>query len=187
MGKWFALLLFALAAPAWAQPPGIEALREPGAVALLRHADAPGTGDPAGFALGDCATQRNLGDAGRAQARAIGARLRRAGVRARVFSSAWCRTRETADLLGLGPVTLLPALNSFFQDSAAGPAQTEALRRFIADWTGGPLILVTHQVNITALTGVYPRSGELVLLRRGPDGVRAEGRVQTSVPAEAGE
>ena len=163
------VLALLLALPALAQADEgqlLAALREGRAVALLRHAPAPGTGDPAGFRLRDCATQRNLSAEGRAQARATGARLRAAGItRARVYSSQWCRCLETARLLDLGAVTGLPALNSFFGDRARGPQQTAALAAFLRDRPpGAPLILVTHQVNITAFTNGFMRSGEIVLV-----------------------
>jgi broad specificity phosphatase PhoE len=130
-------------------------LRQPGRVLLLRHANAPGFGDPQQFAIGDCASQRNLDAAGRAQARRLGERLRLLGVtEARVFSSQWCRARETAELLGLGPVEPLPALNSFFERPQARQNIVGSLRAFLAAQPvdGGPLILVTHQVVINALT-----------------------------------
>jgi hypothetical protein len=93
----------------------IGSLDQPGIVVALRHALAPGTGDPPGFVLDDCSTQRNLDGRGRDQARAMGERLREAGLGdAAVFSSRWCRCLETARLLALGPVTPLPALDSFF-------------------------------------------------------------------------
>ncbi len=173
------LLLAFRIAPARAQTPEdlLRLLRSPGSVGLLRHARAPGTGDPPGFRPGDCATQRNLDDAGREQARRIGARLREAGVRARVFSSAWCRTRETAELLALGPVEILPALNSFFGDGSEGPEQTAAVRRFLRSHGQEAVILVTHQVNVTALTGVFPGDGEMVVMRPGPDGHVVAGRL----------
>lgn len=173
------LLLASRMTPARAQAPEdiLRLLRLPGSAGLLRHARAPGTGDPPGFRLGDCATQRNLDAAGREQARGIGARLREAGVGARVFSSAWCRTRETAELLGLGPVETLPALNSFFGDGGEGPEQTAAVRRFLRSHGQEPLILVTHQVNVTALTGVFPGDGEMVVMRPGPDGHVVVGRL----------
>ena len=140
-----------------------------GAVLLLRHAYAPGTGDPEGFRLDDCATQRNLDDAGREQARSIGAWLRARGIgRARVYSSEWCRCLETAELLGLGPVTPLPALNSFFERRADRGPNLAALAAFLKDQpqTGEPIVLVTHQVTVTALSGIFPASGEAVLMRR---------------------
>jgi phosphohistidine phosphatase SixA len=167
-----ALLLAALAAPlpARAEAGMWAALREGRAAALMRHAIAPGGGDPPGFRLGDCATQRNLSEEGRAQARATGALFRHNGIAAAaVLSSGWCRCLETAELLGLGPVARAPALDSFFADRAEGPARTEALRRLLGAWRGGPLVLVTHQVNITALTGIFPASGEAVAVATGAD------------------
>jgi broad specificity phosphatase PhoE len=151
----------------------IGSLDQPGIVVALRHALAPGTGDPAGFVLGDCTTQRNLDDRGRAQARAMGERLRAAGLNdAAVFFSRWCRCLETARLLGLAPVTPLPALDSFFGRRSDGPARTAALRAFLAEQgpNGPPLVLVTHQVNISALVGRGTRSGEGVVLVRQADG-----------------
>lgn len=182
------VLLMLLAIPGYVAhgtPPedaALQALRQPGAVGLLRHAYAPGVGDPVEFRLGECSTQRNLNEAGREQARQIGARLRAAGIQVQAFSSAWCRTQDTAALLGLGPVRVLPALNSFFGDSAAALDQTAAVRRFIADWSGPPLLLVTHQVNITALTGLVPRDGELIVMRPGPAGLAVAGRVPPARP-----
>ena len=140
-------------------------------VILIRHAIAPGTGDPPNFRIGDCRTQRNLSQQGRDQAARIGARIRAAGIAsARVFSSQWCRATETAKLLGLGSVTELPALNSFFSHGD-GPTQTRELRRWIAQQDlATPIVLVTHQVNITAISGVHHASGEMVVMRRGRDG-----------------
>jgi phosphohistidine phosphatase SixA len=136
----------------------------------MRHALAPGGGDPPGFRLGDCSTQRNLSDEGREQARRIGAILRARGVPVeRVLTSQWCRCRETAELLRVGPVEEYPVLNSFFTDRSTAVEQTEALRRFVGSSSpAGNIFLVTHQVNITELTGVFPSSGEMVVLR--PDG-----------------
>ena len=129
----------------------------------------PGTGDPPGFRLDDCATQRNLSEAGREQARAIGSRLRAERIPVdQVLTSAWCRCRETAELLDLGPVERLPPLDSFFEDRSRGPAQREAMLDFMAAWRGpGNVMLVTHQVNVTAVSGVFPASGEIVVMRSG--------------------
>ncbi len=147
--------------------PLFSALREGKAMAIMRHALAPGFGDPPGFQLQDCKTQRNLSNRGRAQARAIGERLRAKGIgAARVFSSRWCRCLETARMLGLGPVESLPPLDSFFEDRSKEPAQTSALREFLSNLSpGSPVVLVTHQVNITALTSVVPQPGEMVVFR----------------------
>lgn len=140
--------------------------------AIMRHALAPGFGDPDNFSLGDCATQRNLSDEGREQARRIGARFRDNGIdRAALYASQWCRCSETAELLGLGEVQDLPALNSFFQRFEREEAQMRELRQWLAaTGHGGPLVLVTHQVVITSLTGVFPQSGEVVVVRRTDNG-----------------
>jgi broad specificity phosphatase PhoE len=109
---------------------------------------------------------------GRAQAARIGARFRENGIRtARVFSSQWCRCWETAGLLELGSVNELPILNSFYQRAERRNQQTEALKEWLTvQEFDGPLVLVTHQVNISALTGIYPASGELVVTRISEDG-----------------
>ena len=155
-----------------------DALDQPGAVAIMRHALAPGTGDPGDFYVTDCATQRNLDDRGRAQARAIGEALRARGISFdRVLTSQWCRCRETADLLALGPVSEEPALNSFFADRSTRAAQTDAAREIIAGLDSRAM-LVTHQVNITALTGNFPRSGEVLIVRAAGDGtIETLGRI----------
>lgn len=138
-------------------------------VVMIRHARAPGTGDPSGFRIGDCATQRNLDAAGRAQAVRLGERLKAAGiVRARVYSSQWCRCLETAWLLGLGPVTELPGLNSFHGRPEDRDGNLAALRRFIEGLgtrTDQPVILVTHFVTIAAMTGRGVGSGEASVLK----------------------
>jgi len=151
----------------------LQLLAQPGHVLILRHANAPGVGDPPGMVLGDCATQRNLDQRGRIQASRLGERLRAAGLaEMRVFTSQWCRCRETARLLGVGRVEDLPALNSFFEQPERREAQIRTLREFLAELPrdGGAVVLVTHQVNITALTGYYPSAGEGLVLRLRPDG-----------------
>jgi phosphohistidine phosphatase SixA len=156
------------------------ALKKPGAIAVMRHALAPGTGDPSTFALGDCSTQRNLDERGRAQARAIGARLRSEGTAFdRVLTSQWCRCRETAELVAMGAVDDFPALNSFFAERSRRTDQTLDTRKFLESLsTVARVLLVTHQVNITALTGVYPASGEIVVGRMGQDGFEVSGTIE---------
>lgn len=142
---------------------------EPGLVVLMRHAIAPGGGDPAGFRLGDCSTQRNLSAEGRAQARKIGRLFRDrtipiAGVR----SSRWCRASETARLLNLGPVRPTPALDSVFTaPSRVVEQRKRQAERLIRQHRGSPgvLVLVGHQANITDLTGVFPASGGAVVVQ----------------------
>ena len=145
----------------------------------MRHARAPGGGDPPGFQPGQCSTQRMLDDAGRAQARALGQRLRTAGLAgARVFASSWCRTMERAALLGLGPVSALPALDSVPAGQGDAGQQTAALRTDLQRGRQGPpRIMVTHQVNVTALTGLFPAEAELIVLRPGAAGHEVAGRL----------
>jgi phosphohistidine phosphatase SixA len=145
-------------------------LEDGGHVILIRHAIAPGIGDPAGFILGDCATQRNLSAQGRAQAKRIGATLRARKIQIdRVLSSRWCRALETARLMDLGPVESFAPLDSFFANSAQGPAQTVAVKTLLQDLGDRTIVMVTHQVNITALTGIYPQSGEMIIVKPAAD------------------
>ena len=144
-------------------------------VLLMRHADAPGFGDPAGYVISQCSTQRNLGDYGRKQARAIGVWLSNQGiVRAEVFSSPWCRCLDTASLLNKGPVKIAPSLGSFFDDMSLEKSQTKALEVFIknelAKQSKVPLILVTHHVNIQAYTGKVVGVGDMVLVKVNKNG-----------------
>jgi phosphohistidine phosphatase SixA len=183
-----ALLLFAVAPhPIVAQTSGDQeeaalwkAIARGGHVLLMRHALAPGIGDPPGFALEDCATQRNLSAQGRRQALAIGSRMRSRGVsQARVYSSQWCRCLETARLIGFGEVRALPALNSFFDAPHRQATQTAQTLALIERLEPGPsAILVTHQVNITALTGIVPDPGEMLVLRPGAKQLSVIGRLR---------
>lgn len=143
-----------------------EALRQGEAVLMMRHALAPGTGDPADFELGDCSTQRNLNDEGRAQARSWKPFLAQHGItEARVYSSQWCRCMDTAMEMAMGKVIGWPPLNSFFQNRGKGPEQTnDTIAGVNAMGEGAPIILVSHQVNTTALTGIYPASNEGVII-----------------------
>ena len=150
---------------------------------MLRHAIAPGNGDPPEFRLGDCQTQRNLSAQGRDQATRIGELFHSHGMQtAQIFSSQWCRCLETARLLRLGPVEERPFLNSFFNDYARREPQTSMLREWLDQQAlSEPIVLVTHQVNITALTGVYPGSGELVIVRRSETGdLTVVGTIETN-------
>lgn len=139
-------------------------------VLLMRHAYAPGVGDPPGFSLERCETQRLLNDQGKRQSVRIGQWLRTQGVeRASVYTSAWCRTRQTAELLGFGQVTVEPSLASFFGQPQQAAAQNQRLQDFIARalraMPGQPLILVTHHVNIREFIGKDVGSGDMVLAR----------------------
>ena len=166
------------AQPAYATDQSVEsasqfwvAVNNSGTFILMRHALAPGTGDPDQFSEHDCSTQRNLSQEGRAQAARIGEQLREHSTRAiEVFSSVWCRCMDTAELLGAGPVNELPPLNSFFRQWEREQIQTDQLIEWMAQReSDAATVLVTHQVNITAVAGVYPTSGEMVAVRLNDD------------------
>lgn len=158
----FCLFLFTAGGVAVADTIALAELGQPGRVLMLRHAFAPGTGDPPGFRLDDCATQRNLDETGRQQARRLGARLADAGIKsASIYASQWCRCQETARLLQLGTVNVLPALNSFYERPTDRDAKIADLRAFLAKLPvdGRPVILVTHQLTINAFTDAGTPSG----------------------------
>ena len=145
-----------------------------GYVLLMRHALAPGNGDPENFTLGDCSTQRNLSEEGRNDAQDIGLWLKRQKVKiARVESSRWCRAKETAELLGIGKVRLNKNLDSLFRESdALGHRQTAEIKKLIVNYQKkrGLLVLVGHFVNISAVTGVSLESGEGVVVKADKNG-----------------
>lgn len=148
-------------------------LRRGGLVLLMRHASTePGLGDPPGFRLGDCATQRNLSEAGREESRRVGERLRREKVPiAKVFTSPWCRCRETA-MLAFGQAEDWEPLSSFFDFPHREADYTERLKKRIGGYSArkppGNVVMVTHNVNIAALTRLSVATGEIVVVR--PDG-----------------
>lgn len=136
-------------------------------VLMLRHANAPGVGDPVNLKLGDCSTQRNLDQAGKEQSRRIGQSIRELKlIPTRIWASQWCRATQTAELTGLGEVIALPSLNSTFRNRGTATRQTAELKDFLAalDPKGGPYLMVTHQVVISDLTNRWSRSGHGVWL-----------------------
>ncbi|HWN14250.1 MAG TPA: histidine phosphatase family protein [Candidatus Dormibacteraeota bacterium] len=162
-----ALCIWLIVAPAAAAADSQEAwaaLVSGGHVALIRRGDAPpGYGHPPGFKIDDCATQRNLDEGGRAQARAIGEAFRQHGVRAeKILSSPWCRCLETARLMVLGPVDGTWAVAA----SDKSPERLAALRQMLANWRGpGTLVVVTHALTVQALVGIMPGQAETVVVR----------------------
>lgn len=149
-----------------------QRLRGDGHVLLLRHARAPGTFDPPGFSLGDCATQRNLSDEGRAQARALGEMIRANGVKiGRVLSSRWCRAKDTARL-AFGDYEESAVIDSFRAgDATDRPERERRLRDMIEAWLGpGTLVLVSHQFTLSDIAGRSLRETEPVVVKRGANG-----------------
>jgi phosphohistidine phosphatase SixA len=149
-------------------------------VVLMRHTSTtPGVGDPAGFRLDDCATQRNLTDAGREDARRVGAAFRERAIPVgRVLSSPWCRCLETSRL-AFGGAEVWAPLSNLFDNRAREAEQLRALREIaVRRPTGGNLVLVTHGSVVQPLTGIQPAPGELVVLTPdGAGGFRIAGRL----------
>lgn len=161
-----------------------DSLRKGGHVILMRHASTePGLGDPKGYRLDDCATQRNLSEAGRAEARRVGERVRAERVPiARVYTSPWCRCRETAKL-AFGAAEDWDPLSSFFDMPHRDAELTERVRKRILGYSitkpRGNVVMVTHNVNIAALTKLSVVQAEMVVVR--PDGccgLRTEGSIR---------
>jgi len=180
------IVLVSVLMPANAQASDVwpQLRNERGLVVLMRHAIAPGGGDPAGFRLGDCNTQRVLSGEGRSQARAIGKEFtsRRIPI-AEVRSSRWCRAVDTARLLDLGTVRPTAALDSVFTASArVADRKKRATEKIIREHRGksGVLVLVGHQANIIDLTGIAPASGAAVVVR-----ADAQGRIRVIDELEA--
>jgi phosphohistidine phosphatase SixA len=175
--------VLAAAPPAHADEAGLKALAAGGHVAIVRHGlTTPGAGDPAGFRIEDCATQRNLIDEGREESRRLGRLLRERGVKVeRVLSSEWCRCRETAKLMDVGEVGIAKALNNLFGRPQNREVQVRELRAIIADWKGsGTLVLVTHGSTIAALARVNPGTAQGLVLAPAPElpaGFKLMGRI----------
>lgn len=177
-GAW--LLLWAcLALPAHAyEDAAWAALRGGQAVFLMHHATAPGAGDPDTFRLGDCTTQRNLDAGGRYQAQQWGQLLRSHWIEGpRIFTGRWCRTQDTALEMGMGASQPMPELDYFEGDTAVMQRMRQAINALPR---GLPLVLVTHGVNMTALTGV-PAAPDEALIVALP--ITEPARVLARVPA----
>ena len=178
------LLGAALSGGAAAVADGWEVLKQPGHVVFMRHSDAPGSGgygDPTGYRLDDCATQRNLSDEGRAHARRTGEAFRKQWiVFDRVLTSPWCRCKETAALAIGNAAEVFEPLSNLVGRSEHREPQVKALRAYLAGLDGKTrVLLVTHGIVINALTGIQPASGEMVIVKPGPGGEpKVAGRLQ---------
>ena len=134
-------------------------------VIFLRHALAPGFGDPNNFNKQDCSTQRNLSNKGRLQASLIGNYLKLTNLRfSQILTSEWCRCIDTAKELNLGQWKTFSGLNSFFQEYEKKDQVMDKLQKKLDSLEYSDLVLfITHQVVILEETGVAPSSGEMVL------------------------
>lgn len=170
---WVATALLARSGDARGQTDPWQALRQPGHAAFMRHSDAPGgAGDPVGFRLDDCATQRNLSEDGRAQARRTGAALARNQVAFdQVLTSPWCRCRETARLVSDKVAEDFGGLSNLVGRQEHRASQVAALKSYLSKLDPGSRVLfVTHGILISALIGINPAQGEIVVVRIGAGG-----------------
>jgi broad specificity phosphatase PhoE len=179
--RFLAMTTFLACAPLMAADSDLwQRLHAGGYILLIRHAlTDPGIGDPPGFRLAVCSTQRNLSEQGKREARAIGAAFRKRGIPlGPVWSSRWCRCLDTARL-AFGRVEEAPMLDSMFRDSeAAGRAKLrEVLARVGAYRDKANLVLVTHDVNIRALVNEYVAPGEVVVARPGAGKLEVVGKL----------
>ncbi len=146
----------------------IKTMQAGGHILMIRHANAPGYGDPDNIKIGDCSTQRNLDERGRKQSAKIGKWLESNNIEpSAIYSSQWCRCLDTAQLLGLGAVKELSSLNSFFQMSQNRESSLRNLRQFISKQTTDNrlIIMVTHNITISAISGQNVAPGDGVLLK----------------------
>ena len=134
-------------------------------VIFLRHALAPGNGDPPNFNVNDCSTQRNLDQVGIDQSSMIGNTLKKIGIKfSKIYSSFWCRCKDTAMNMEVGEFKTHVGLNSFYEKHADRETTLRKLNNLIVGFNklDGPYLLVTHYVNILAFTGLSTSSGGMV-------------------------
>lgn len=180
--RWVVLLALLVALPSQADESLWKLVAAGGQVLFIRHADTtPGVGDPPGFRLEDCSTQRNLSEAGRAQARRMGAELKRRAVPVgEVLASPWCRCIETAQL-AFGRARPWDALSNLFARQQNADRQVRAMRPRIAAHKGRDnFVLVSHGSTAAALAGQHPAMGEILVLTPSGKDFRVAGRI--SVP-----
>jgi phosphohistidine phosphatase SixA len=157
-------------------------LKSGGQIVVIRHATAPGIYDPPGMRLDDCATQRNLDEQGRDESRRLGAAFRARAIPVdKVLSSRWCRCTETARL-AFGRFELWEPIDGARPGTDLETRRTAEVRRFVGTpFSGGNVILVSHNFNIRALTGISTQSGEMVVITpRGNDTFTIAGRLAPS-------
>ena len=141
-------------------------LKDGGKLIFIRHAYAPGSGDPDGFRISNCLTQRNLNIDGVEQSKRIGHFFRQNDIKiGKVLSSEWCRCKQTAEY-AFNSYEIRDFLNSFFSQefSHNKDKQIKELKEYIKNWNGkNNLILVTHYVVISEILNLSVSSGEIVI------------------------
>tara|TARA_Y100000748_G_C15234562_1_gene386513 strand:+ start:73 stop:621 length:549 start_codon:yes stop_codon:yes gene_type:complete len=144
----------------------LSSLQEGGKLIFIRHAIAPGNGDPENFDLKDCSTQRNLDKKGIRQSEKIGIFFKINKIKIdKVVSSEWCRCKDTAQI-AFGKFETFNALNSFYDERFAANElkQIEDLKYYIKNWNSNKnLVLVTHFVVISSMLNISSSSGEIII------------------------
>lgn len=171
---FLACLCFGMISSAYASDSDADILKQPKHHLIMRHAIAPGTGDPDDFNLDDCSTQRNLSEEGRLQAQSIGEVIKSLNIHIdEVYSSQWCRCDDTAALLDLGDVLPLPALNSIWM--APEDIKNQHTKEFLEFLKNYPddktAMFVTHFANIRALTDYPVSQGDVMIIKITDDGM----------------
>ena len=133
-------------------------------VIFLRHAIAPGFGDPDNFKLDDCSTQRNLSKEGIKQAKSIGKKFLNNKINfTKIFSSEWCRCQDTTKIMNIGTWETFSGLNSFYQGYVNKDITIKSLREKLSEIKSNDLVLmITHQVVISEITGISSPSGGMI-------------------------
>ena len=167
--KYFKIILifflFLLNKTSFANENIVEILKKENNIIFIRHAIAPGNGDPPNFDILDCSTQRNLSKDGVLQALKIGKFFKKNDIKfSKVFSSEWCRCKDTAKELNIGKWETFSGLNSFFQSYSDKEKVLNLLRNKLNNLDKNSLnLMITHQVVIAEITGIYTHSGGIVI------------------------
>jgi len=144
----------------------INELKNGGKLIFIRHAYAPGSGDPSNFDISDCTSQRNLSNLGKIQSKNIGYFFSKNNIPInKVYSSEWCRCKETA-VIAFNGYEVKKSLNSFFGEKFTKNKDSQIinLKKFIKNWDGKQnLVFVTHYVVISEILNYGTSSGEIVI------------------------
>ena len=158
--------LFLLNKTSFANENIVEILKKENNIIFIRHAIAPGNGDPANFDISDCSTQRNLSKKGELQALKIGKFFKENDIKfTKVLSSEWCRCKDTAKI-AFGNYEIKDFLNSFYDERFSENKYKQILdfQKFIKNWNySGNLALVTHYVVISEILDLATSSGEIII------------------------
>jgi len=161
-----AFLILFCASPTFSDEKILNSLYEGGKIIFIRHAIAPGNGDPTDFKINDCSTQRNLSQSGIDQSKLIGLFFKENNIKIdKVFSSEWCRCKDTAEIAFKNYKTF-KALNSFYDPKFVEneKKQIKDLKKFIKEWDSDKnIIFVTHYVVILSVLNMGVSSGEIVV------------------------